>query len=203
MISRFDAQRTAQMHVHTLIYTLRVHVAVFRPLWGSKVYAADRMRNITPAFTVIVILNVVLICVTHNSKCRHSLITHKDIYLCWAVVSICPACRQFKICLPSPIPIIWRQSTALVWNVQLSIFFMCDWRAEGGPLKPNMDPGLTLQSIGLFPASYQVHVLCPLISEYDSGHPWILFLSVMKVSPGNWLKDSLPLGSRRGWGFLV
>lgn len=40
---------------------------------------------------------------------------------------------------------------------------MCDWRAGGGPLKLNMDLGLTLQSIGLFPASYQIHVLCPNI----------------------------------------
>lgn len=47
--------------------------------------------------------------------------------------------------------------------LQLGIFFMCDWRAGGGPLKLNMDPGLTLQSIGLFPASYQIHVLCPNI----------------------------------------
>lgn len=39
------------------------------------------MRNITPALTVIVILNVELICVNHNSKCRYKLIIHKDIYL--------------------------------------------------------------------------------------------------------------------------
>lgn len=47
----------------------------------SKVYATIHMRNITPALTVIVILNVELICVNHNSKCRYKLIIHEDIYL--------------------------------------------------------------------------------------------------------------------------
>lgn len=53
----------------------------FSSWWGSKVYATIHMRNITPALTVIVILNVELICVNHNSKCRYKLITHKYIYL--------------------------------------------------------------------------------------------------------------------------
>lgn len=51
---------------------------------------------------------------------------------------------------------------------------------------------------------FQAHIKSmssALISEYDSGHPWILFLSVMKVSPGIRLRDSFPQGSRRGWGF--
>lgn len=151
------------MNINVLLYILYVHVAVFGHLEGSKVYHTIHMRNITPAFTVIVILNVELICVNHNSKCRFKLITHQDIYLCWAVVSICLAGEQFKTCLRSPIPIIWRQCTALVGNLQLSIFFMCDWRAGGGPLKLNMDLELTLQPIGLFPAWYQIHVLCPNI----------------------------------------
>lgn len=155
------------INIPALYIVLCVHGAVFGFLQGSKVYAAIHMRNITPAFTVIVILNVELICVNHNSERSYKLITHKDIYLCEAVVSICPARWQFKTCPPllslSPIPAIWRQPTALVWNLQLSIFFMCDWRAGGGPLKLNMDLGLTLQSIRLFPGSYQIHVLCPNI----------------------------------------
>lgn len=79
------------------------------------------------------------------------------------MVSICPTHKQFKTCLLSPIPIIWRQSAALVRNLQLSIFFMCDWRAGGGPLKLNVDLGLTLQSIELFLGSYQIPVFCPNI----------------------------------------
>ena len=51
----------------------------------------------------------------------------------------------------------------LVWNLQLSIFFMCDWRAGGGPLNPNTDLGLALQSMEQFPGSYWIHVLCPNI----------------------------------------
>lgn len=45
--------------------------------------------NITLAFTVIVILNVELICVNHNSECCYTLITHQDIPL--LVVFIHPA----------------------------------------------------------------------------------------------------------------
>lgn len=63
--------------------------------------------------------------------------------------------------IQNPSPIIWRQPSALAWNLQFSSFFMCDWGAGGEPLKPNTDLGLALQSIGLFPGSYQIHVLCP------------------------------------------
>lgn len=109
---------------------------------GSKVYAAIHVKNITPAFTVIVILNVELICVNHNSKCHYRHITHKDVFVPFHFGFHLP--DSWAIQNPSPISIIWRQSTILVWNLQLSIFSTCDWRAGGGPLKLDTELGLTL-----------------------------------------------------------
>lgn len=65
--------------------------------------------------------------------------------------------------IQNPCPIIWRQPSTFAWNVQLGSFFMCDWGAGGEPLKHNTDLGLPLQSVGLFPGLYQIHVLCPNI----------------------------------------
>lgn len=87
------------MNINILLYILWSILQGLGSSQGSKVYAASHVKNITPAFTVIVILNVELICVNHNSKCCYKLITHKGIYL-FPVVSICPAREQFKTSLP-------------------------------------------------------------------------------------------------------
>lgn len=66
------------MNINILLYLLWSVLLGLGSSEGSKVYAALHVKNITPAFTVIVILNVELICVNHNSKRRYKLITHTD-----------------------------------------------------------------------------------------------------------------------------
>lgn len=98
-----------------------------------------------------------------------------------------------------PSPIMWRQFTVLGWKLQLSIFFV--WLTSGmEAIKARHGPGACCRRQDYLECHIK-STSSALISEHDSIYPWILFMSVKKVSLEASLRDSFPEGSRRGWGF--
>lgn len=86
------------------------------------------------------------------------------------------------------------------WKLAIKHFLYVWLTSRRRAIKAQRGHGGSLCSLYHYFQARIKSVSSALISEYDSGLPWLLFLSVMKVSLGMWLKDSFPRGSRRGWG---
>lgn len=156
------------------------------------------MRNITPAFTVIVILNVERVCVSHNSNRCYELVTHTDISTFFQEVLSPRNSKPLALSLCSAN----MTSTQCPAMKSAIVHFLPLWlTSRGGPLKLNPDPWFTLQSIGIFSASYQIHVLCPNIRIWICPPMDPVFVC-NKSLPGDRVEGFFSLGgSRRGWGF--
>lgn len=79
-----------------------------------------------------------------------------------------------------PSPIMWRQFTVPGWNLQLSIFFVCDWRAGWRPLKLDMSLGRAADDRTISSVISNPRPL-PSYQNMTPIYPWILFMSV-KIS---------------------